>query len=68
MLPALSPDGHWLMYASDESGRNEIYVQSFPKPSGNGRFQPKEAFIRAGRATGANSFSCLDQLGQPRSK
>ena len=27
---ALSPDGHWLAYASNESGRLEIYVQSFP--------------------------------------
>jgi eukaryotic-like serine/threonine-protein kinase len=28
----LSPDGHWLAYVSDESGRNEIYIQSFPQP------------------------------------
>ena len=26
----LSPDGHWLAYASDESGRQEIYVRPFP--------------------------------------
>jgi hypothetical protein len=26
--PAFSPDGRWLAYASDESGRFEIYVQS----------------------------------------
>ena len=26
----LSPDGHWIAYASDESGRLEIYVQPFP--------------------------------------
>jgi Tol biopolymer transport system component len=25
-----SPDGKWVAYASNESGRNEIYVQSFP--------------------------------------
>jgi eukaryotic-like serine/threonine-protein kinase len=25
-----SPDGRWLAYQSDESGRNEIYVGSFP--------------------------------------
>jgi predicted Ser/Thr protein kinase len=29
----LSPDGRWLAYASNESGRFEVYVQSFP-PSG----------------------------------
>jgi Tol biopolymer transport system component len=25
-----SPDGNWIAYQSDESGRNEIYVQPFP--------------------------------------
>ena len=28
--PALSPDGRWLAYQSDESGRAEIYVRPFP--------------------------------------
>src|SRR6185369_6684841 len=27
--PQLSPNGRWLAYATDESGRYEIYVQSF---------------------------------------
>jgi len=27
---ALSPDGRWVAYASDESGAFEVYVQSFP--------------------------------------
>jgi Tol biopolymer transport system component len=27
-----SPDGHWIAFESDESGRNEIYVQPFPGP------------------------------------
>ncbi len=29
--PALSPDGKWIAYASNESGRFEIYVQPFPE-------------------------------------
>ena len=29
-FPALSPDGHWLAYASDESGTGEVYVRPFP--------------------------------------
>ncbi len=29
-----SPDGHWVAYASDESGRFEIYVRPFPGPGG----------------------------------
>ena len=28
-----SPDVHWVAYASDDTGRFEIYVQSFPSPS-----------------------------------
>jgi hypothetical protein len=34
----VSPDGRWLAYASDESGRYETYVQSFPAPGG-GKWQ-----------------------------
>jgi len=30
--PAFSPDGRWLAYVSDESGRSEVYVQPFPGP------------------------------------
>jgi Tol biopolymer transport system component len=30
----VSPDGRWMAYASDESGKLEIYVTSFPKPAG----------------------------------
>ena len=29
----VSPDGHWISYSSDESGRYEVYVQSFPTPA-----------------------------------
>ena len=30
--PRLSRDGNWLAYSSDESGRQEVYVQPFPGP------------------------------------
>jgi Tol biopolymer transport system component len=30
---AFSPDGLWIAYVSNESGRNEIYVTSFPAPA-----------------------------------
>jgi Tol biopolymer transport system component len=29
---AISPDGRWLAYDSDETGTQEIYVRSFPEP------------------------------------
>ncbi len=32
-----SPDGKWIAYTSDESGRNEVYVRPFP--TGGGRWQ-----------------------------
>ena len=35
-----SPDGHWILYSSNETGREEIYVQAFP-PSG-GKWQISE--------------------------
>ena len=28
--PALSPNGEWIAYTSDQTGRSEIYVQRFP--------------------------------------
>jgi Tol biopolymer transport system component len=30
----LSPDGKWLAFTSDESGENEVHVQSFPTATG----------------------------------
>jgi eukaryotic-like serine/threonine-protein kinase len=42
-----SPDGKWIAYESNESGRFEIYVQPFPGPAGkfqistNGGAQPR---------------------------
>ena len=59
-VPIFSPDGHWLAYISDESGRFEVYVQPFPGPGGkyqistDGGTEPvwnangKELFYRSG--------------------
>lgn len=32
MMGEFSPDGRWIAYQSNESGRYEIYVQAFPAP------------------------------------
>jgi Tol biopolymer transport system component len=46
VTPEFSPDGRWLAYASNESGRHEVYVQPCPGPgerhliSTNGGEQP----------------------------
>jgi len=29
-MPALSPDGRWIAYVSEESGQEEVYVRPFP--------------------------------------
>jgi serine/threonine-protein kinase len=36
--PEISPDGRWLAYTSDDSGMQQVFVQSFPDVSG-GRWQ-----------------------------
>ena len=40
--PALSPDGRWLAYSSDESGRFEVYVRPYPNVDA-GRWQVSQA-------------------------
>ena len=32
VAPRFSPDGRWVALTSNESGRNEVYVRSFPDP------------------------------------
>jgi hypothetical protein len=32
--PSLSPDGNWLAYVADESGRSEVYVRAYPGAGG----------------------------------
>jgi len=58
VYPDFSPDGRWLAFTSDESKRDEVYVQPFPGPgmkyqvSSEGGVQPlwarngKELFYR----------------------
>jgi serine/threonine-protein kinase len=36
--PAISPDGRWIAYASDETGSDQIYVRPFPDVT-SGRWQ-----------------------------
>jgi serine/threonine protein kinase len=47
LQPKLSPDGRYIAYTSDESGRNEVYVQTMPPSAAKwqvstaGGFQPQ---------------------------
>ena len=70
--PRFSPDGHWLAYVSNESGRNEVYVQPYPGPGGkrqistDGGTEPvwnrngRELFYRSG-----NRMMAVDIAIQP---
>jgi eukaryotic-like serine/threonine-protein kinase len=70
--PMFSPDGRWLAYGSDESGRPEIYVQPYPGPGGkwqisaDGGTEPawnhngRELFYRQG-----NKLMAVDVTTQP---
>jgi Tol biopolymer transport system component len=37
---AFSPDGRWIAYNSDESGRYEVYIESFPTHGGKRQISP----------------------------
>lgn len=39
----LSPDGRWMAYTSDESGRREVYIRAFPSGA-----EPKKISINGG--------------------
>jgi Tol biopolymer transport system component len=71
-VPSFSPDGHWLAYISDESGRFEVYAQPYPGPGGkyqistDGGTEPvwnpngKELFYRSG-----DKMMAVDVTTQP---
>ena len=53
---AFSPDGRWVAYASDESGRYEIYVQSFPQLGGKRQVSTAGGFAPRWRGDGRELF------------
>jgi serine/threonine-protein kinase len=52
--PTFSPNGRWVAYTSDESGRDEVYVRPFPGPGGRTQVSvaggTEPAWSRDGRA------------------
>jgi Tol biopolymer transport system component len=79
-LPMISPDGRWLAYVSNESGRKEVYVQPYPAfdkrwlISNDGGNEPtwagdgKELFYRNGHRMMAVSIQVEPEFraGKPR--
>jgi Tol biopolymer transport system component len=52
----LSPDGRWIAYVSNENGRNEVYVQSFPTPGSKVQVSNGGADAPAWRRDGKRLF------------
>jgi serine/threonine-protein kinase len=54
--PQFFPDGEWVVYASEESGEFEIYVQRFPKPGGKQQVSTGGGFTPQVAADGSKIF------------
>ena len=52
----VSPDGRWFLYQSDESGKNEIYVTSFPALQGKRQVSEDGAILPMWSASGQEIF------------
>ena len=53
---AFSPDGRWIAYASNESGRSEVYVMPFPGPGGKWQVSTAGGSYPRWRRDGAELF------------
>ena len=53
---ALSPDGRWLAYRSNESGRSEVYVQAFPELGGKQQISTEGGVLPRWSRTGGELF------------
>jgi serine/threonine protein kinase/Tol biopolymer transport system component len=52
----ISPDGKWLAYYSNESGRNEVYVQNFPVASAKYQISNEGGFSSRWRRDGKEIY------------
>jgi len=55
-LGHLSPDGKWIVYSSDESGRSEIYVQTYPTTGGKWQISSKGGSMPQWRGDGREIY------------
>lgn len=52
----ISPDGKWIAYSSDETGRDEVYVQSFPPSDARWRISTAGGLSPKWRSDGRELF------------
>jgi Tol biopolymer transport system component len=62
LFPQFSPDGKWVAYVSDESGRREVYVQSFPTSGGRWQISSKGGSQPRWRQDGKELFYISSEL------
>jgi len=55
-LGVFSPDGRWVAYQSNESGRDEIYVRSFPDGEGKWQISRGGGYVPLWRKDGKEIF------------
>jgi serine/threonine protein kinase len=60
--PMISPDGHWLAFVSDESGREEVYIQSFPGLSSRVQVSVGGGFMPRWRGDGRELYFIASSL------
>jgi hypothetical protein len=59
----ISPDGHWLAYAANESsGRHEVFVQSFPEPGSKIRISANGGRMPMWRNDGRELYFVTEDL------
>ena len=63
-FPEFSPDGRWMAYVSDESGRMEVYVRPFPGPGGKWQISQEGGIAPLWARDGKQLFYYQDDGGQ----
>lgn len=62
----ISPDGHWLAYVTNESGNDEVMVESFPNPGQRRRVSPEGGAFPEWRQDGKELYYLAPSTGQKR--
>jgi Tol biopolymer transport system component len=62
----ISPDGHWIAYVTNESGTDEVMVESFPQPGQRKRISPEGGAFPEWQQDGKVLYYLAPGAGQRR--